>query len=134
MKRSIIAVAALLLLLSSTTCAAPPRPQLQMRFFLGPVLAWLGFGHYQGETRMARHDERGHRPPAFMPDQGQLAPGHRGRSYYGRGWHWGWQNGRHYGWDQNDGHRGWNPDNGGHRDGEGGGHGRQDHGHERGRG
>ena len=136
MKRSIIAAAALLLLLSSTTYAAPPRPQLRMRFFLGPVLAWLGFGHYHGETRMARHDERGHRPPAFMPDQGQLAPGHRGRPYYGRGRHFGWQNGRHYGWN-NDLHNGWdrndpnhggrpgtvNPPDGGHGHGREGGRG-----------
>jgi hypothetical protein len=94
MKRSIIAVAALLLLLSSTTYAAPPRSQRRARFFWGPVLAWFSFVHHHGPGRMARHDEHG-----------QLPPGHRGRPYYGRGWHFGWDNGRHYGWDQNHEHR-----------------------------
>jgi hypothetical protein len=128
MKRSIIAVAALLLLLSSTTYAAPPRPQLRMRFFLGPVLAWLGFGHYHGETRMARHDERGHRPPAFVFGYGYVPPGHRGRPYYGRGRHFGWQNGQHNGWDRNDPNHGGrpgtvNPPDGGHGHGREGGRG-----------
>ena len=133
MKRSLIAIAALMLLLSSATYASPPRPKVQARFFWGPLLAWFGFGHHH-DGRMARHDEYGSRPPAYAPDQGYMPPGHRGRPYFGHGWHRGRQNGRYYGWNQNDGHRGWNRDNGEHRDGEGGGRGQQDHGHERGRG
>ena len=126
MKRSLIAVAALLLLVSSTTYAAPPR---RPRFFWGSVLAWLGFGHDHGPTRMARHDVYGHRPPAFVPDRGQMPPGHRGRPYNGRGRHFGWQNGRHNGWDRNDAGRGdtrgsERPDQGEHGPGRGGSHGR----------
>jgi hypothetical protein len=128
MKRSLIAVAALVLLLSSATYASPPRAPRGVRFFWGPVLAWFGFGHHH-DGRMARHDEYGRRPPAYAPDQGYVPPGYRGRPYFGRGRHFGWQNGQHKGWDRHDSGRGDRrgsdgPSQGDHRNGRGDDHGR----------
>jgi hypothetical protein len=83
MKRSIIAVVAFLLLAASATYATPPRPVRRPRFW-GSVLCWLGLVHRR-PARMARPHDRGHRPPAFVPQ-------HRGGPPHG--WHRGWQNRR----------------------------------------
>jgi hypothetical protein len=85
MKRSLIAIAALLLLLTSATYANPPRPRPRARFFLGPVLAWFGFGHHW----QIRSCPPAHRPPAIL---------HKPKP----GWHFGWQRGRHNGWKNDD--------------------------------
>lgn len=92
MKRSIIAGAVLLLLFSGVTYAAPPRPRPRPRFFLGPVLSWLGFGNHW-QVRVVRPYPPARRLPVFA---------HRPAVHYNRGWHWGWNNGRHIGWDRND--------------------------------
>lgn len=120
MKRSLIAVVALLLLASSATYAAPPR---RPRFFLGPVLWWLGLVHHE-QTWAPRPDQYGHREHAYAPGHWQMPPWIKGTPYYSRGWHWGWQNGRHYGWERNNPGRREKPRTGGPDQGRGGGHGR----------
>lgn len=117
MKRSIIAAAVLLLLLSSATYATPrgARRRAPRARFWSTVLCWLGHSHHHGYERCAPRHEYGYVPP-----------GHRGRPERGWGWHWGWDNGRHNGWDRNDPDRGDRRGSGRLRDGE--------HGNGRGRG
>ena len=102
MKRSLIAVAAILLLASSVTYAAPVR---RPRFFLGPVLLWLGIGHHP-QTWAPRPVQHGPRGYAYAPVRRQLPPWAKGRPYWVPGWHWGWQRGQHNGWDHNGPNRG----------------------------
>jgi len=120
MKRSLIAVAALVLLLSSTTYATPRRVQRRaprVRFW-SAMLCWLGHSHHHGYERCAPRHE-----------YGNLPPGHRGRPQYGWGWHFGWDKGRHEGWNRHDSDRGdrrgsGRPREDEHGNGRGGGRGR----------
>jgi len=114
MKRSIIAVAVLLLLFSSTTYAAPPRARRRaprVRFW-SSLLCWLGHNHHHGP---------GHSAPRH--EYGRLPPGRRGHPHYGPGWHFGWERGRHNGWDREHEGRGGGPGPGRPREGKNG-HGR----------